>query len=105
MIEDVLKAMSAADAPPPRDRAFEIAVMVRLERYRFHRAVMRNAVVTVAVMIVLALVMPQMAPLADMFGKISVPGGLVPPGTDDRLVLGIVLTLASLPLPWRMLRG
>ena len=99
MIEDALKALSAADAPPARDQAFEIAVMARIERHRFRRALARNAALVLAASLVLALVMPVLAPLwQDWF---TAGRTMLPPGVPPNLALGFVLTAASLAmLPW-----
>jgi hypothetical protein len=60
MDDTELKALLAMDAPPARDLRFELAVMARIERQAFHRALLRNAGVAALVALVLALVAPSL---------------------------------------------
>ena len=98
MLEDTLKALSAAAAPPARDLAFEIAVMARIERRRFHRALARNAALALAAGVILALVMPGLAPLWQ--AGFAAGSWMLLPGLPAPLTLGLVLTAASIALPW-----
>ena len=98
MIEEALKAMSAADAPPAHDPAFEIAVLARIERRRFHRALLRNAAVTLASAMVLVLTMPQLAPLWQ--AGVAAGSRMLPSDLPPHLVPGLFLTAAFLALPW-----
>ena len=60
MDDTELKALLTQNAPPPRDVRFELAVMARIERKAFHRALWRNAGVAALAALVLALVAPSL---------------------------------------------
>jgi hypothetical protein len=99
MLEDALKALSDADAPPARDNGFEIAALARMERRRFHRSLMRGGLLTVAAILALALVMPGLALVWQAIADAS--GPIAPHGVQMQLAQGIALTVASLALlPW-----
>jgi hypothetical protein len=111
MLEDALKAVSAADAPAQRDRLFEIAVMARIERRHFHRVLARNAALALALTAILVLVAPGL----DRLWPTELPLGALLPGDlallhilplaiNAHLALGMALTAACLFLPWRRLR-
>jgi hypothetical protein len=59
MVEEALKALSSADAPPTRDYLFEITVMVRIESRRFYWALARSVGLTLAATAILVLVAPR----------------------------------------------
>lgn len=96
MLEDALKTLCAADAPPARDLAFEIAVMARIERRRFHRALARNTALMLAAALVMALAMPALAPL----WQAGLTAGSRMVGLPAPLFLGLVLTAGGATLPW-----
>jgi len=107
MVENALKALSAAEAPPARDRLFEIAVLARIERRRFHRTLVRNAALALAAAAILALVRPGLDRLwpAELPLGAFLPGGLalrhiLPSAINTNLALGMVLAAACLFLPW-----
>lgn len=60
-----LKALFAADAPPPRDVAFETAVLAEAARHRFAADVGLLAGVCVAAGFLLWAIWPRLAPLID----------------------------------------
>lgn len=111
MVEDALKALSAAEAPPTRDRLFEIAVLARIERRRFHRTQVRNAALALGVGVILALARPSLDRLwpAQLPLHAFLPAGLtlphiLPSAINTNLALGMVLAAACLFLPWWRLR-
>jgi hypothetical protein len=107
MLEDALKALSAAEAPAARDRLFELAVMAQIERRRFHRVLVRNAALTLTLAAILALVMPGLdwlwpteLPLGALLPNGMAPTQFVPPVINADLALGMALAVACLFLPW-----
>jgi len=44
-VESQLAALMASGAPPARDMRFELAVMARIERHRFHRELAISAAI------------------------------------------------------------
>jgi len=60
MVEPALKAMPADRMPAQDDRLFTLRVMAKIERRRFHRAVLLQAGAAALAALVLALVMPQL---------------------------------------------
>jgi len=60
MDDTELKALLAQDAPPARDFSFELAVMARIERHAFHRALLRNAGLAGLAALVLVLLAPSL---------------------------------------------
>jgi hypothetical protein len=89
MLEDNLKSWMHADLPP-RDMSFQLAVMTRIEQRRFRRALAANILVTLAVIMALASVMPvlQQAWQAHIAPIMS------------NLVIGITLMALSALLPY-----
>ncbi len=60
MIDDALKALVVAGEPSAKDMAFELAIMARIERHQFRRALLVNAAVSVALALVLAFAAPAL---------------------------------------------
>jgi hypothetical protein len=60
MDDTELKALLAVDMPPAHDFRFELAVMARIERRAFHRALWRNAGIAALAALVLALIAPSL---------------------------------------------
>lgn len=104
MVEEALKVLSAAEAPPARDRLFEIAVMARIERRRFHRTLARNAALALVAAAILALVMPGLGKLwpAEVPLGALLPGlaRTLPSAINTNLALGMAMAAACLFLPW-----
>ena len=63
MDDTELKALLMQNAPPARDLRFELAVMTRIERQAFHRALLRNAGAAALAALVLAVVAPSLETL------------------------------------------
>ena len=112
MVEESLKALSGAEAPPARDHLVETAVLARIERRRFHRALERTAALALAGAAILALVMPGLGqfwpaelPLGALLPKGLVQPQMLPSVVNSNLALGMVMTVACLFLPWRRLLG
>jgi ferric-dicitrate binding protein FerR (iron transport regulator) len=59
-----IAALVAADAPAARDLAFEMAVLLRIERRRYRRGIAAIFAMGAAAMLVLAVVMPALTPVA-----------------------------------------
>lgn len=93
-----MAAMLMADAPAARDMAFEIGVLARMERRRFHRAVAVRLALALAASLLLALVMPPLAPLWQV--SLTAAIRMLPQGFSVNLALGILLMAASAALPW-----
>ncbi|HVV28045.1 MAG TPA: hypothetical protein VHC40_08775 [Rhizomicrobium sp.] len=64
-VESELRRRMAADAPPARDLSFELAVMARIERRHFRRAVAGNAAVAALAALVLFMAAPPLAQAAE----------------------------------------
>jgi len=95
-----MTAVLMVDTPPARDAAFEIAVLERIERRRFHRAVLERSVLALAATLVLGLVMAPLQPVWQ--AGLAVAGHMLPQGPSMELVLGLVLMAASAALSvWR----
>lgn len=95
---ETMAAMLMSDAPAAHDMAFDIAVLARMERRRFHRAVMARLALALAAGVLLALVMPPLAPLWQV--SLAAGARILPSGLPPHLVLGLVVTAAFLALPW-----
>ena len=49
MLDEKLKALMTLDAPAARDPSFQLAVMAGIEQHNFHRAILANIAVALAV--------------------------------------------------------
>jgi hypothetical protein len=87
-----MAAMLAAGVPG-RDLAFEIAVLARIERRRFHRDIARNLVAALAAAVLLALVAPQLAVIPALAAGWS--GGFPALTGNTPLLMGSLLFAAS----------
>lgn len=95
-------AVLAAAAPAARDADFEIAVLAKIERRRFHRALLLRLGQASAAVLVMALLMPVLAPLWDE--ALNAVSRMLPPWPQSEavnVVLGIALMAMSLVLPLR----
>jgi FtsH-binding integral membrane protein len=96
-------AMLAAAAPAARDAGFEIAVLARIERRRFRRALLLWLGQALAAALVMTLLMLALAPVWDwMLNAVSrtLPLRSWLQSEAANLVLGIALMAVSLVLPW-----
>jgi hypothetical protein len=93
MVETALKKLMAADAPAQDGRRFTLAVMARIERRDFYRALMAQAGAAALAALVLALVVPRL----DLALRIGFGGG------TSQAALAIALLAATIYGP-RLLR-
>lgn len=100
---DRMAAMLAADAPAARDALFEIAVLGRIERRAFHRALAQRVVMAAIAASLLGLIMPPLLPLWQQ--GLEAGAQMIPHGGTANLVIGLLLMAASAALPfWRRAR-
>jgi hypothetical protein len=94
-----LQELLAADAPAARDAAFEIAVLARIEQRRFRRGLAAQVAAAALAALLLALVMPGLAPVWDSGVALVTP---LLPRSVPPLAIGLALMAASAALPlWR----
>lgn len=90
MIDDDLRNLVAADAPPARDPAFELAVMARIERRQFHHALLQYAGISLVLALVLAFAAPM---LQQIWQRESTATGNLLAGISLLLVSYLMLRL------------
>jgi len=94
MVEPALKAMLADQMPAQDDRLFTLGVMAKIEKRRFHRAVLLHVTAAALGALVLALVMPQL--------DFALQVGFDP--LVSRIGIALALLVAGLGLP-RLLKA
>jgi hypothetical protein len=95
MDDATLTARLMADAPPARDLAFTLAVLARIEKQQYRRALLTNIALAAGSILLLALAPPQLAGLWQT--NIAPLGG----GTSNMVIA--VLLLAAVVLSPQLL--
>lgn len=91
MDDKTLAALLNLAVPPAQDWNFTLAVMARVEKRQFHRTMLINVALGVAVLLLLVFAAPS---LAAVWAKLAAPL------SNYFIIAGLVLAGGVLSLPW-----